>query len=317
MKKLIFFLIFSIFLFSCSSKTKKTVVKKIEKKDDYFISTKIKKTKKFNPFSLKGLNFKKYKNKKYERENDYYKHSKVNSNILGKESLDLYTYSEKMNTLKEIKEPISLAGNYCYLNRVKKGLEVLDRIYFNYKLQPRYWNQMAICYFLKGEYRKSDLYFNKSLSLNKKFVPSLSNLGVLYNKRRFYQRAFETFNKSSKINSFSVTPILNKAQLLLKFNLFQTACPIFETLHKEDSFNKDIGHGLGTCYLFKGEYSKSLAVYRDLKINLKDDEIPYVHYLMALKLMGRYNELKSLISNIKVNFKNKYARRIFDFVRSK
>ena len=317
MKKPLLYFIFSILLFSCSSKKKKVSVKKVEKKDDYFISTKVKKIKKFNPFSLKNLNFKKYKNKIYEKENDYYKHSIANSNIVGKESLDLYTYSEKMKTLREIKEPIAVAANYCYLNRIEQGLDVLDKIYFSYKSQSSYWNQMAICYYLKGDYRKADIYFNKSLSLNKNFVPSINNLGVLYNKRKFYQRAFETFNKSSKTNSFSVTPILNKAQLLLKFNLYQAACPIFETLHKEDSFNKDIGHGLGTCYLLKGEYSKSLAIYRDLKINLKDDEIPYVHYLVALKLMGRYNEIKTLISNVKANFRSKYARRVFDFARSR
>ena len=271
----------------------------------------------FNPFSLSDLNFKEIKEKRYYKDKDFYTHSLVNSNALGKETLYLYRYNERTQILKDLKDPISLAGNYCYLRKFNRGLGLLDKIYPSYKSQSRFWNQMGICYFLKGEYRKADLYLHKSLDLNNKYVPALNNLGVLYNLRSFYQKSYETFNESSKISSFSMTPILNKAQILLKFNLFSKACPIFKTLHREDSFNKYIGHGLGTCYLFQGDYRKAWSIYRDLKINIKEDEIPYVHYLVALKLLGRYEDIKNLTSNIKVNFKNKYARRVFDFVRSK
>jgi tetratricopeptide (TPR) repeat protein len=316
-------LILAIFIVSCSSKTTKTIQGRLEKNEisseslTSFESKKKKIIKRFNPYSLDGLNFKKVKQKKYYKDKDFYGHSLVDSNILGKETLYLYSSNERKKILNDLKDPISVAGNYCYLKRFNRGLSLLDKVYPNYKTHSRFWNQMGICYFLKGEYRKADLYLHKSLDFNNKYVPALNNLGVLYNLRSFYQKSFETFNESSKMSSFSMTPILNKAQILLKFNLFPKACPIFKTLHREDSFNKYIGHGLGTCYLFQGDYRKAWSIYRDLKINIKEDEIPYVHYLVSLKLLGRYDEIKNLTSNIKVNFKNKYARRVFDFVRSK
>ena len=99
--------------------------------------------------------------------------------------------------------------------------------------------------------------------------------------------------------------------------MIEKACPIFRSLYSEDTFNKDIGHGYGTCLLFNEKPFEAYSVYKNLKVNYKEDEIPFVHYLLSLKLMGRFNEIKKLVTGLKVNFKTKYARRMFDFVRTK
>ena len=144
-------------------------------------------------------------------------------------------------------------------------MSILDKIFFKYKKESRYWNSISVCYFLSGNNRKADLYLNKALSIDNKFAPSINNLGVLSSRRKLYKRAFDFFNKSSKVNSFSITPILNKAQVLLRFNLVDKACPVFMNLYSEDPLNKDIGHGYGTCLLFMGKPKEAYRVYKNLK----------------------------------------------------
>ena len=87
-------------------------------------------------------------------------------------------------------------------------------------------------------------------------------------------------------------------------------------LYSEDSLNKDIGHGHGTCLLLDNKPREAYDVYKNLKIDFKKDEILFVHYLLSLKLMGKSREIKKLISGSKANFQTKYGRRMFDFVRS-
>ena len=311
----------AIFVFSCSSKktkVKKNIIidqKKIDK-EDVFISSKVDRRKIFDPYKTNSIIFKKIKVKKINKELDFYKNSISKKNLLSGETLNLFSRFDLSKIGLETRDPISLALIDCYKKKYRDGFEALDEIFFKYKKESRYWNSLAVCYFLSGKYRKADLYLNKALSIDKKFTPSINNLGVLNNKRKLYKRAFDFFNKSSKVNSFSITPILNKAQVLLKFNLLNKACPIFMSLYSEDPLNKDIGHGYGTCLLFKNKPREAYNVYRNLKIDYSKDEIPFVHYLLSLKLMGKSSEIRNLISGSKVNFKTNYARRMFDFVRS-
>ena len=321
MRNIVSLLFIAIIIVSCSSKTKKAkksinVVSEKTDKEDVFISSKVERSSVFNPYDINSVSFKKIKVRKINKELDFYNNSFSKKNLLSRETLNLFTRSELSKMKLETKDPISLSMIFCYQKKYKDGFDLLDKIFFKYKKESRYWNSLAVCYFLSGKYRKADLYLNKALSIDNKFAPSINNLGVLNNKRKLYKSAFDFFNKSSKVNSFSVTPILNKAQILLRFNLLEKACPIFRSLYAEDPFNKDIGHGYGTCLLFKDKPKDAYSVYKNMKINFHKDEIPFVHYLLSLKLMGKNAEIKQLISGAKANFQTKYARRMFDFVRS-
>ena len=327
MKIIFFFIFLQVILTSCSTKVKKQKENKKNGngnrldlrenlKEQKFKSSIIKRNSLFNPYEIKEVVFKNIINVKTNIEQDYYKNT-LSKSLIGGETLNLLSKFDILKVKQEVVDPISLALISCYQKKYKLAFDKLDNIYFKFNKKPRYWNSLGICYFLKGEYRKSDLYLNKAINLDKRFVPSLNNLGVLSGKRKLYKKSFEHFEKSSKINSFSITPILNKAQLLLKFNLIKNACPIFVNLYSEDSLNKEIGHGYGTCLLFQNKPLEAYNVYKNLKIDYREDEIPFVHYLLSLKLMGNSSEIYELTKGSKLNFKTKYARRIFDFVRSK
>ena len=322
MRNLIILFFLSFIVFSCASKKnkKKTNIENKTKnlqKEDIFISNKVERSRVFNPYKIGSVNFKKINVKKINKELDFYSNSLSKKDLLSGETLNLFSRVELSRIKKEMRDPIGLSLVLCYQKKYKNGFDKLDKIFFKYKKEARYWNSLAICYFLSGEKRKSDLYLNKALSLDKKFAPSINNLGVLSNQRKLYKRAFDFFNKSSKVNSFSITPILNKAQVLLRFNLIHKACPVFMNLYSEDPLNKDIGHGYGTCLLFNDKPKEAYNVYKNLKIDFYKDEIPFVHYLLSLKLMGKTAEISRLISGSKANFQTKYARRMFDFVRLK
>ena len=322
MRNVVILFFLSIVIISCSSRSKKTkknikLVKDNVEKEDAFISSKVERSKIFDPYKTNAISFKKIKRERLNRELDFYKNSLSKKNLLSSETLNLFSRLDYRKIKSETNDPISLSLISCYQKKYKEGFNQLDKIFFKYQKEARYWNSLSICYFLSGEYRKADLYLNKALSIDKKFAPSVNNLGVLNNKRKLYKKAFDSFNKSSKVNSFSVTPIINKAQILLRFNLVDKACPVFMNLYSEDPLNKDIGHGYGTCLLLDNKPREAYNVYRNLKIDFNKDEILFVHYLLSLKLMGKSNEIKKLISGSKANFKTKYGRRMFDFVRSK
>lgn len=223
----------------------------------------------------------------------------------------------KLEVVNEKDVPISSAVSFCYQNNFKKGFEILDALYHNHKKHSGYWNQVGSCYYLKGNFRKALLYYNKARDLNSKYSPAINNLGVIYQKDGYDQKALVAYSRAARLNAFSVTPTFNLAQLYLKYGLVKKAVKLFNGLFLRNQNDVDVINGLATSYLFMGKYSKAIEYYSRI-----DDEYlekPYIglNYVVALKFSNQTEEARDLfgdIDNNKLGSLRGYYQKVAKFV---
>ena len=51
----------------------------------------------------------------------------------------------------------------CHLNSLEKGIHGLRMSFDKRKEEPELWNELGLCFFLKGEHSRAYYYFNISL----------------------------------------------------------------------------------------------------------------------------------------------------------
>ena len=108
----------------------------------------------------------------------------------------------------------------CHLNLFEQGMQGLRKDFDIRKEGPELWNELGLCFFLKGEYSKAYYYFNISLekiTTNKKFKSRpYNNLGLVFIEWSNYPKAIEFFKKALKVHPEARVPRYNLAQVFLK-----------------------------------------------------------------------------------------------------
>ncbi len=220
-----------------------------------------------------------------------------NHDSLAKESIARLP-KPKLMIVEKKGETISKVVSLCYQRRFDEAFQVFDKNYRKYKKHPSYWNQVGTCYLIKGERRKALLFYNKSRDLKGKFAPPINNLGVLYLREGQDQKALAAFKKAAEVKSFSLTPIFNISQLYLKYGLVKKARELLAALYRENSTDQDVLSSLGTTYLIEGNVKKAAAFFGKMKSQYYTHPKVGINFAVALKLSGRPNDAKTILSNI-------------------
>jgi Flp pilus assembly protein TadD len=266
------------------------------------------------------LNFDKKTEAKYRPDQDEFNISSEEAgHVLVKESLLNISPMRLEETYTKADDTLSKINIKCYQNKFDDALKIADDVYSQYKNNTSYWSQLGTCYYLKADYAKAILFYNKSRDLDAKFVPPVNNLGVVYSKLGKYQKALAAFKKASDMSSFSVTPIYNLAQLYLRFGTVGKALPIFLALQKKSPKDIEVNSALASANLLKNELLTAIQIYSTMEKEALTIPTIGLNYAVALKLSNRPAEAQTVFGNITAatNIEIKeYAQRVEKFIRN-
>ncbi len=270
---------------SCSSTSKNKTAQE-EKKDEFYW--------------IENSDFVPPKLQKYRQKMDHFSGGNIAADVLSRESLSRAT-SPRLESVAKEDQPIGQANSLCHQARYSDAQKVLRDNFLKFHKHPSYWNQVGICYFLKGEERKALLFFNKARELDSKYSPAINNLAVIYLKQGEDAKALEALRSIAKLDRKAKTPKFNLAQLYLRYGFFDHAFPLLTSLGQDAHNDVDVINGLATYHLSKGDYNKALQLYS--KIPALYNSKPYValNYALTLILSGKKEEAKELLGRIEVD----------------
>jgi len=186
----------------------------------------------------------------------------------------------------------------CHKEEYNKASQLFKDSLDKNQKDAHYWNQLGICYFLKGEYSKSQMYLGISMNLaksNKMKAVALNNLGLIQLKLENYPEAKDFFKQSLKKNKKALTPKFNLAMLYSKFGLLGKAQKKFFELRKKNRMDPDINYQIGHIYLLKKNFAKAKTYFSQIpqKYLLRDDVM--TNYATTLYFLGEYKKALSML----------------------
>ena len=266
------------------------------------------------------LNFDKKVETKYKSDKDEFDiSSEETSHALVKESLSNLTPARLEETFAKTDDVLTKMNIKCYLSKFDEALKIADDVYSQYKNNTSYWNQLGTCYYLKADYAKAILFYNKSRDLDSKFAPPVNNLGVVYSKLGKSQKALAAFKKASEMSTFSVTPTYNLAQLYLRFGSIGKALPIFQGLQRRSPKDVEVNSALAAANLLKGDFATAIQIYSTMDKDTLTRPCVGLNYVVALKLSNRAAEAISMFAGITASTNSdvkEYAQKVEKFIRN-
>ena len=220
-----------------------------------------------------------------------------------KESLMRYSEHRILPHLN-LNSPHSELG-HCHLGKVDHSVKMLSRKILRGPNDKALWNDIGVCYYLKGDLSFAHYFFKlglkKANSKDYKFKSKIyNNLGLVYLRWNNYEEALLNFKKSIKEDSLSFVPHFNIGQLYLKIGDSSKALAHLNKIPNslEDD---DISISKSFAYILKKEFRKALNILNDLgkKISKRKDVVLYKKYpLIKLGLVGeddyRYEKIEEL-----------------------
>lgn len=272
---------------------------------------------------VEKLDFDKKTEAKYSADKDEFKVSgnEESTHALIKESLASLSGARLDETLAKTDDPLVKMNVKCIQSKFDEALKLADELYTQFKNNTSYWNQLGTCYYLKNDYAKAILFYNKSRDLDPKFVPPVNNLGVVYQKQGKFQKALAAYKLAADLNSFTVTPTYNLAQLYLRFGTVGKALPIFQGLLKRSPDDTDVASSLASSLLIKGDYQGAVDLYAKMDKGLLSKPAVGLNYSVALKLLNRPIDAKTVLDNVAAvsnegRDMKEYAQRVDKFIRN-
>ena len=266
------------------------------------------------------LNFDRKTETKYQPEKDEFNLSSDEpGHALVKESLVELNNVKLEEALSKSDDVLVKINIKCYQNKIDEAFKMADEVYSQYKNNTSYWNQLGTCYYLKADYAKAILFYNKSRDLDAKFAPPVNNLGVVYNKLGKFQKALSAFQKASEMSTFSVTPTYNLAELFLHFGNVGKALPIFQGLQKKSPQDVDVNSAVASANLLKGDYQSALQIYNSFDKPTLSKPSVGLNYAVALKLSNHQAEAISALANVTAATNadlKEYAQKVEKFIRN-
>ena len=241
------------------------------------------------------------------------------ASAVAKESL--YTLSSlKLDELfGKTNEVLVKISAKCYQLKFDDALKIADEIYWQYKNNPSYWNQMGTCFYLNSDYSKAILYYNKARDLDSKYAPAINNLGVVYVKQAKFQKALSAFKKALELNSFGVTPNYNLARLYLRFGVSSKALPILQALQKRSPNDNDVNSALASAFLISGDAASAVGIYASMEKVVAQRPWNALNYAVALKSINKTSEAQAILGTVsgleRADLKT-YMQKVEKFVRN-
>lgn len=269
---------------------------------------------------VEQLDFDKKVEQKYKSDKDEFNFSSTDeaAHALVKESLVSLPAAKLEEALTKTDDVLVKINIKCYQGKFDEALKLADDQYMSYRNNTSYWNQLGTCYFLKSDYAKAILFYNKSRDLDKKFIPPVNNLGVVYQKQGKFQKALAAFKLASDLNTFAVTPTYNLAHLYLRFGNVGKALPIFQGLQKRSPKDTDVSAALASSFLIKGDYQSAIDIYSKFDKSILAIPAVGLNYAVSLKLSNRPMDAQTVLGNVSAasGSLSEYSQKVEKFIKN-
>lgn len=187
-------------------------------------------------------------------------------------------------------QPDSGIGAFCYDGVFSKAFSLADKNYSAFKKNPGYWNQIGNCYYLKNDYKKAILFYNKAKGLNPNFTPALNNLGVVFQTQGDFKKALFFYKSAVNLSAAAKTPRFNLANIYLKFGIVNKACSLFNALSGSSPMDVDIINAKATCALFNRNYSLAFSEFKKISSDQSSKGYIGINYALTLGFMRKKDE---------------------------
>jgi tetratricopeptide (TPR) repeat protein len=235
----------------------------------------------------------------------------LKKNLLAKESLHNNDIIDKVL----VKSPLIELTKTCYEGDFEEAFGMIRKLQEEYRSHASFWNQVGVCFLLQKKYKKSLLFFNKSLEYISNYAPTLNNIGVMYEQKGEFQKALTAYKRATKSDSYAKTPKFNMALLYLSFGHKNKSISILEGLYQFNSVDPKLLNALGTNYLLLGSYKNALKVYNRLDEDLFENEYYGINYAYTHYLLNNKEKAQDLLEDIEVKKLKKYYRKVKNIVR--
>lgn len=288
------------------------------KSDEYITSFKASMKKIADPIAVQAADFRQTSIAKIEKENIL---SADNSWFLIKNDFSFTPeyHSDRGASLMEVEGDKSIdLSSKCQDGKFDEAFKTADEIYLKNKNNAVYWNQIGICFYLKSEFSKAILFYNKARDLDSKLDAPVNNLGVVYQKQGRPQKALAAFKKAGELNSFSLQSNYNIAQLYLHFGTIGKALPIYEALLKKYPQDTEFNSAVASSHLQKGDFASALSIYNSLPKDIFTIPQFGLNYAVALKFSGKKEEATAVLAKINPSTGElkEYAQKVENFIRN-
>ncbi len=219
------------------------------------------------------------------------------ANVLNGESLAKVD-SDELESPMDVPKDLDQALLACYRGNHKLADQIFDRVMKEYRENPIYWNQVGNCFMMRGSERKALLYFNKARELKDRYAPPINNIGVIFEKGKYYQKALKSYEEAKKQSSFSLTPIFNLAQIYARFGFIDEGKQLFNSLVRINSKDQDALAGLAFFELATGDYNGALRIYGSMNSDYLNKDVVKVNHAYAQLMSGNRDRARELLSAI-------------------
>lgn len=195
----------------------------------------------------------------------------------------------------------------CHKKEYNKASLLFKESLDKNKKDAHYWNQLGICYFLKGEYSKSQMYLGLSMNLaknNRTKAIVLNNLGLIQLKLENFPEAKEYFENSLSKNKKALTPKFNLAMLCSKFGLLSKAHKSFFELRKKNKLDPDVNYQIAHIYLLKKDFSTALKYFKMIPQRYLNRDDVITNYATALYFLGENQKALKLLATAPKEMEN-------------
>ena len=209
-------------------------------------------------------------------------------------------------------------SNQCLDSKFEEAFKKADDVYLKNKNSAFYWNQIGICYYLKSDFSKAILFYNKARDLDSKLDAPVNNLGVVYQKQNRSQKALAAYKKASEMNTTSLQSVYNMAQLYLHFGAIGKALPIYEALLKKFPQDLEYNSAVASAHLQRGDFNSALTIYNSLAKEIFTTPQFGLNYAVALKFAGKTEEAMTVMTKVgpSTGELKEYAQKVENFIRN-
>jgi len=193
----------------------------------------------------------------------------------------------------------------CRLNRFNEADTFFQKHARQQKEHALYWNQIAVCKMIQGQFGQSDFYLSVALSLAKDSqtqAMTLNNLGLLLSKKGQDDLALAYFSKANEKEPKLATAHFNSLVIYLKYSHIAKAKAQWIELAKDYPDDLEIKIFAAYFKIMQGELKDGLHLLSQLesKSNVRPDLaifMAYCHYLLQ-----QYDNATAIIDSL--NFAN-------------
>lgn len=207
-------------------------------------------------------------------------------------------------------DKINIATSSCHANKYFKGKQLFEENMQQEKSNPFYWNGLGTCYYLEGDMKKAEFFYDLGLEALKadksknNIIAEASienNLGLIHLNFRRYNDAYDSFTKSNKLVPHFITPKLNIVHLLIEFNQNERALKLLKEIEDSARFDVDVLYAFALVHYRMKDFDKSFNYVSQIDKNFLNRADIVGIYALALAKKGRLAEAKEILEKRMIN----------------